>query len=184
MAPSESWRASLNNAQAIWLSSQEGSPTIGVKLQEHLKLAGIPAVNSIQGVEGSLHARPKIGLVGQQEGQEFRLAYRSDADGDAVRLPSPELWSTLADDAGRVSSPPPDSSDNDGHLGKGEIRIYSLGNGRGRSPQRNLKRHYDRSPVKRSNNACRSQSNMRGRSKFRKTGDGVADGNAAGVGVD
>jgi len=170
VAPGESWRVVLNNAQAIWLSSQEASRITGVELQKRPQLAGIPNLPIIGDVAEYLHAWPKISAMDQKEGQMSRFTHRSDADGDAVRPPSPELGSTCADNAGLIPSmklSPPDNDDR-GPSGKGEVRIYFPEDGRGRSPQRNLKRHYDGSPVKKINNACRSQSNMRGRSKFRK----------------
>ncbi|KAK5102413.1 hypothetical protein LTR70_000199 [Exophiala xenobiotica] len=181
VAPGESWRVVLNNAQAIRLSSQEASRTTGVELQKHPQLAGIPDLPIIRDVAKYLHAWPKISAMDQKESQMSHFPHGSDADGDAVTPPSPELRSTCAHNAGWIPSmklSPPDNDDR-GPLGKGEVPIYFPEDGRGRSPQRNLKRHYDGSPVKKINNACRSQSNMRGRSKFRKADTGTQQESAS-----
>lgn len=161
----DSWRWVCNAAQ----------PT-GVELQRRFQGARNLSLGITKGIAKRPYTCPKMGAIDQEKSQTFHFPYRSDSECDAVRLVAPELAFASLDSAFRVSSTDIDFPDDDEpepkleSPGRGEHQQYSPENTRGRSPRRNMKRRHDGSPAKRTSNAGRSQSNMRGRSRFRRAG--------------
>jgi len=161
VGPSDSWRWVCNGAQ----------PT-DAKLQKRFQ----GNKNLSLGIAKRPYLCPKMGEIDQGKSQTFYFPYKSASERDAVRLATPELAFASLDSACRISSTDINFLDNDEPepkpepSGRGEHQHYSPENTRGRSPRRNMKRRHNGSPAKRTSNAGRSQSNMRGRSRFRRAG--------------
>ncbi|KAK5944163.1 hypothetical protein PMZ80_003444 [Knufia obscura] len=172
------WRTAYNNAVALDFTPEDASQAADAELEKHreLQMAENPNLNSSRGRSKQLAMRKKSDALRKEEAQALRVADQHGDTDDTVGPTTPGLGAAQAGNADPLPSPTVYAPEEPEVEGKGKERVdispyeEEQQRARGRSPDRNLKRYRDGSPIKRGGRSGRSQSNMRGRSTIRQGG--------------